>query len=118
MRISDWSSDVCSSDLDRIALGHPRQRPDERIWVLARHAEQVTLVRIDGEDAESSAHRHRRVHTPDGLDVARPARRGVFAAEAEIRHEPSPGRESPEREDGGERRETVLVAHSGSWKDS
>src|SRR3546814_13352542 len=36
MRISDWSSDVCSSDLDRGSPGPPRQlRPDARGQVAA-----------------------------------------------------------------------------------
>src|SRR3546814_1593084 len=45
MRISDWSSDVCSSDLqgfgadeDEIALGRARQRVGERRTAPRRHA--------------------------------------------------------------------------------
>src|SRR3546814_16014390 len=34
MRISDWSSDVCSSDLFRLrALGHPLQQAFERYYI-------------------------------------------------------------------------------------
>src|SRR3546814_6311466 len=36
MRISDWSSDVCSSDLVDEAQAHPLARPEERGPVVAR----------------------------------------------------------------------------------
>src|SRR3546814_19415303 len=32
MRISDWSSDVCSSDLDRIIIGSMMAPIDEQAW--------------------------------------------------------------------------------------
>src|SRR3546814_1240098 len=41
MRISDWSSDVCSSDLRKDPCGdhHHRHRPDARIW---RHFRRIS----------------------------------------------------------------------------
>src|SRR3546814_7989980 len=39
MRISDWSSDVCSSDLYQVALGHPGHRPVDDFGVLLLRAD-------------------------------------------------------------------------------
>src|SRR3546814_19525706 len=49
MRISDWSSDVCSSDLDDRAAGRERAR-----GVAAGHGEGEREVagRVDGDDSE------------------------------------------------------------------
>src|SRR3546814_4314592 len=57
-RISDWSSDVCSSDLHLIARGLPR---------LARNAEHRTLARAGIAD-----------------DIADPARRGDMVERAAL----------------------------------
>src|SRR3546814_2126006 len=60
MRISDWSSDVCSSDLFRLVLRNPNattivQNPDDRDTLLLLKAvrpEQVTLIRGSGVDCD------------------------------------------------------------------
>src|SRR3546814_13132635 len=43
MRLSDWSSDCCSSDLDLLEVLHPPQVPvlADRAQVEARHAERL-----------------------------------------------------------------------------
>src|SRR3546814_10787801 len=52
MRISDWSSDVCSSDLDRpLARAHPFERRLGR----AAHRENVHAVDLHAGDAEAFA---------------------------------------------------------------
>src|SRR3546814_3140742 len=54
MRISDWSSDVCSSDLTRSSLGgfgglvRPVRRRQARTRILVRHGSGTTLVRRIG----------------------------------------------------------------------
>src|SRR3546814_10773917 len=60
MRISDWSSDVCSSDLFRLVLRNPNattivQNPDDSDTLLLLKAvrpEQVTLIRGSGVDCD------------------------------------------------------------------
>src|SRR3546814_17970643 len=63
MRISDWSSDVCSSDLDRNRQAEP---PVVAEAVAARpHHQRVGLVADGGEEIAGSAdgHRHQeRIH--------------------------------------------------------
>src|SRR3546814_9725646 len=45
MRISDWSSDVCSSDLQHRGEGHPQRQPDDLQQVgVARHNEGKGLA--------------------------------------------------------------------------
>src|SRR3546814_8683533 len=65
MRISDWSSDVCSSDLDR-------QRRDERH---DRHQQQRSHDRERGDDqrpaARKLAHPLMAFHLPPGRDHRR-----------------------------------------------
>src|SRR3546814_18460274 len=58
MRISDWSSDVCSSDLDDPRLACPRadpyaahDRPDRRIWTRL-HLRPVSRRPADGRQGE------------------------------------------------------------------
>src|SRR3546814_8796446 len=64
MRISDWSSDVCSSDLRSLAQGAPRQAPDgqrraarsdrseaqARLRVPPRHRRSDLLPLVDDGD--------------------------------------------------------------------
>src|SRR3546814_3019496 len=66
MRISDWSSDVCSSDLD----AHPRLDEQRRI-VLPR----AELVEIEGQvDERIEHHRHLRLRERvSGAPCLRPA---------------------------------------------
>src|SRR3546814_11987349 len=56
MRISDWSSDVCSSDLDGIGMDSPPGLEDVRPW-LAMHAVLegggVRVPRILARDVEA-----------------------------------------------------------------
>src|SRR3546814_3503850 len=59
MRISDWSSDVCSSDLDRAVrrfLGKPEQRPR-----VDRPADGVIHVALDEGDVAERAERAERL---------------------------------------------------------
>src|SRR3546814_12416507 len=48
MRISDWSSDVCSSDLVRNRLDAARARTDTRAWVVARRTRTKHLIAMGG----------------------------------------------------------------------
>src|SRR3546814_8902996 len=48
MRISDWSSDVCSSDLVRNRLDAARARTDTRAWVVARRTRTKHLIELGG----------------------------------------------------------------------
>src|SRR3546814_10802478 len=48
MRISDWSSDVCSSDLPQIDVGDP---------AIARGEEAFGLAQVGGEDRRRQARR-------------------------------------------------------------
>src|SRR3546814_2783789 len=69
MRISDWSSDVCSSDLEHPApreiIGQPAaergadDRPEDRAHAPDRHRRAVAFGRIDVEQ-DRLAHRHER----------------------------------------------------------
>src|SRR3546814_16069507 len=53
MRISDWSSDVCSSDLMGMALGVTQQLPvDERHIYRQDYIEDSLVVRMGGRIAE------------------------------------------------------------------
>src|SRR3546814_1327822 len=47
MRISDWSSDVCSSDLQSVAIAHVAQlvRHDASNFFLAQHGKKAALCR-------------------------------------------------------------------------
>src|SRR3546814_2434331 len=71
MRISDWSSDVCSSDLDREdACGdHDRFRARDR---LRADGDRDRNRRRSAEAARD--YRHRRPHRGDHPDASRPAR--------------------------------------------
>src|SRR3546814_2611288 len=46
MRISDWSSDVCSSDLLRAILEHVIKLPEQKLLELTALLEDVTLSNI------------------------------------------------------------------------
>src|SRR3546814_15449277 len=72
MRISDWSSDVCSSDLDALRLGHLARhrgdfgREEEHFGVAARELD-AELADIGFAPAE--ARRQRQRHRPGaGID--------------------------------------------------
>src|SRR3546814_3847909 len=56
MRISDWSSDVCSSDLPHLSL--EREAPHALVLALAVHQRAEDGVAIDARDA--SPHKPRR----------------------------------------------------------
>src|SRR3546814_10381859 len=59
MRISDWSSDVCSSDLQPAAERGADDRPEDRAHAPDRHRRAVAFGRIDVEQ-DRLAHRHER----------------------------------------------------------
>src|SRR3546814_6575635 len=64
MRISDWSSDVCSSDLHRQARPRRRQR---QLAVAAEREQHDRQAEHQGDDAEdhrqvAGAHAHRRAN--------------------------------------------------------
>src|SRR3546814_16752730 len=52
MRISDWSSDVCSSDLQAVAAGagdaFARERVEHRVQPLRRRAQRGEVRRVAG----------------------------------------------------------------------
>src|SRR3546814_16966094 len=49
MRISDWSSDVCSSDLPRTTMPHvPRSEPDEDVLEAPVNYAGIVLTAPDG----------------------------------------------------------------------
>src|SRR3546814_6138164 len=53
MRISDWSSDVCSSDLDRFEGRHrPRLTVDEHREIAGRQATDRTTIMVEHRDIE------------------------------------------------------------------
>src|SRR3546814_16598069 len=58
MRISDWSSDVCSSDLGMLVAGRPGSDDDARQTVLALQADQVILEQLQAEDEAARPVRH------------------------------------------------------------
>src|SRR3546814_6592141 len=58
MRISDWSSDVCSSDLGREARFRGDDVDDARGRVLAEQRALRTAQQLDALDAEQIAERH------------------------------------------------------------
>src|SRR3546814_16174447 len=62
MRISDWSSDVCSSDLPRPrVVAHPRLGPFARALLVARRRAD-DLGREFGDDQRLASDRERKVH--------------------------------------------------------
>src|SRR3546814_7477339 len=65
MRISDWSSDVCSSDLQRrrreiVAAQHIAERAEQQRQVDVEHAV------VEAEGAEADQHHDRRVEVAVG----------------------------------------------------
>src|SRR3546814_9951397 len=56
MRISDWSSDVCSSDLERFELVPIPKNDVERFRIMLKNEKEValytTMVELDGRDPE------------------------------------------------------------------
>src|SRR3546814_5816325 len=52
MRISDWSSDVCSSDLGGPAAAAPRLRPQERRRALPHDHRQDVLAPLANRSAD------------------------------------------------------------------
>src|SRR3546814_10666766 len=79
MRISDWSSDVCSSDLDRVA------RTDERAHVRDRVVHPVAVANALDE------HRLVQVHRVGWIDADQRQVRAVLVGQARI------GRRAPRR---------------------
>src|SRR3546814_6555269 len=87
MRISDWSSDVCSSDLQGDALRHLARRQRGERSAVEEHAarrraanagEQLQQGRLAGavgaDQPESLARKHREAHPRnDGQPADRPA---------------------------------------------
>src|SRR3546814_6845898 len=61
MRISDWSSDVCSSDLVRLAEPLRKGTPLPDVWALFRSLRQVPVLALRGalSDILSPATFHR-----------------------------------------------------------
>src|SRR3546814_2296097 len=82
MRISDWSSDVCSYDLAASLYGHhsrrtvgrrPRQRPAD-----GNGAQEMGQARMEGAvPARDQARRDRLSGHPRAQQLARPVRAGV-----------------------------------------
>src|SRR3546814_18280780 len=64
MRISDWSSDVCSSDLLQVALGHDVQR---KAAVLSELVEHVIEERQAGGHLWRGRHVQVELHAHAGL---------------------------------------------------
>src|SRR3546814_13477061 len=73
MRISDWSSDVCSSDLDlaHFPCGLAACRPQQAVALTIReaHADAPGRVLAQGEEGLVCVHRH-----PDEIAVSAPER--------------------------------------------
>src|SRR3546814_12367974 len=82
MRISDWSSDVCSSDLERHLVDHraaavPRRHRLEDVAPRPEDADAGRPVKlVTGEDVEVAA---------DGGDIDRHARHRLAAVEQKLR---------------------------------
>src|SRR3546814_535273 len=92
MRISDWSSDVCSSDLDR---RDDRLEADRRVGRVDRDEKTAGKAREGGADAEADG--------VDALDVdAQGLRRvRVLRGGADRLSEAGEADEGPQREAGG-----------------
>src|SRR3546814_8552445 len=79
MRISDWSSDVCSSDLPRVGQGHPRFRRAVPLAVIPvdrhlHHAVARLRGRCAGHLSVRPAGIDRRGEGWMGRHIGRPAR--------------------------------------------
>src|SRR3546814_13740046 len=91
MRISDWSSDVCSSDLPRIvggqrAEGYGRPGVGQRDHPL-RQFKDGDLVRI--AEIDRADHRGGRLHQPDQslnevVDIAKGSRLRAVAVDSSV----------------------------------
>src|SRR3546814_9885755 len=86
MRISDWSSDVCSSDLARRKGGSrrhgakaldPEHRHDDRNWPFTMMFGIMPCIANTGTRHDHHPVRTEELrHLPQGAQVARPLRRG------------------------------------------
>src|SRR3546814_15882940 len=71
MRISDWSSDVCSSDLHPLALLLvPRFRVESR-WVAPQHSRQGEFPRLYGRKGRRAAADPLRSVAEAGVEIGR-----------------------------------------------
>src|SRR3546814_4504393 len=88
MRISDWSSDVCSSDLVEVVTRHVRQTPapaiGREIGLFIGYAERGGVAPAEARD---DVRRHPIHHRMIGEVRAQPAHR----ARTGFRHDPSSG---------------------------
>src|SRR3546814_17249312 len=73
MRISDWSSDVCSSDLEEIESGHPQQRraEGEQPREADIHVRELEDRQAQAEVAEVDPEEHGRQVLEQEQDAAR-----------------------------------------------
>src|SRR3546814_15310604 len=108
MRISDWSSDVCSSDL--IALGQAQVQALAQPAVAHQRHVELHVQLVDVVVAGGRARRHAVVLAGDGDRVGRVAAfvLAVLVAGGE-RQRPCPHLEQVAGEVGGEQRQLVLA---------
>src|SRR3546814_18637231 len=107
MRISDWSSDVCSSDLNRvIRMFLPRNSELERLRARARQCG----IEIAQADAGIAKLRSSPPEVPDLADCERSFTCHTDCPRLSARHHPRAGFASPQRDRGrpkGDRQRVV-----------
>src|SRR3546814_19788215 len=106
MRISDWSSDVCSSDLGGTAVRHPRDARIDALDCVYQHGVRIDM-RIGAVKPVDVGQQHNRV-SPCRLSDTR--RQPAIVAEADFRRGDAVILRSEERRLGKEG-----VRRFGSW---
>src|SRR3546814_7025473 len=77
VRISDWSSDVCSSDLEGVQRAADQRRGDEQRYHDGEELQRVgerLLLQLGGrlQERHQQAHQRRRTHRRPGQDQGQP----------------------------------------------
>src|SRR3546814_13546574 len=82
MRISDWSSDVCSSDLTVSATGN--LKPINQVDVGSEHSGLITDVYVDVNDRVTKGQVLARLDTSRLIDTVTQSRSALAAADAGV----------------------------------
>src|SRR3546814_14489608 len=78
MRISDWSSDVCSSDLNRLRMGTALQADPTLIYPVTKSKPLGRRIRQSELKADNGYNTYARAGLPQG-PIANPGRESIAA---------------------------------------